>query len=158
MKQFGAYLIAAAALSVLLSLITSFLRESSAKKTVLLLCGAVLTVALLKPILSVRADWIAEAISSVEFRKIEAETEISTRNTEILKSIICEKAEAYILDKAKELGAAVTVHVEAETGKYYPYPAYAEISGTLSAEDRIALTRYMEATLGIPAERQTYLP
>ena len=46
--------------------------------------------------------------------------------------------------------------MEAEGGGDWPVPTAVTITGALTAEQREALTRAIEADFAIPAERQTY--
>ena len=70
-----------------------------------------------------------------------------------MASIIAEQTEAYILDKAGELGLEVTVRVETRTeGNGIPVPWSAELTGAQSE----ALASALETELGIPAERQVW--
>ena len=83
----------------------------------------------------------------------ERQEELADTQTEAMASIIAEQTEAYILDKAGELGAEVTVRVETRTGgDGVPVPWSAELTGAQSE----ALASALETELGIPAERQVW--
>ena len=72
---------------------------------------------------------------------------------EELGKLISQQTEAYILDKAGELGLEVTVRVETRTeGNGIPVPWSAELTGSWSQ----ALASALETELGIPAERQVW--
>ena len=83
----------------------------------------------------------------------ERQEELADTQTEAMASIIAEQTEAYILDKAGELGLEVTVRVETRTeGNGIPVPWSAELTGSWSQ----ALASALETELGIPAERQVW--
>ena len=72
-----------------------------------------------------------------------------------MQAIIEEQAGAYIQDKAQELGIDCQVEVTAQ-GEDYPIPQTVTIRGSLTAEQREALTRAIETDFAIPAQRQIY--
>ena len=66
--------------------------------------------------------------------------------------------EAYIADKAGELGADVQVNVTCdmdETG--FPYPVEVTVTGTLTAEQQSDLSRIIEADFAVVAEQQKFI-
>ena len=124
------------------------------KKVVGLLCGAVMTAALLSPLL--KPDMSAYGLKLSEYR---ADAAALTEEAEELRqcldrSIIEEKLEAYILDKAQNQGAepsAVRVQLRWSTEGFW-YPAGAELGMPYDE----TLSRLLEAELGIPRETQTW--
>ena len=83
----------------------------------------------------------------------ERQEELELAKEEELASVIASRTEAYILDKATQLGQSVTVRVETEAGaEGVPLPSAAEVRGRWSEE----LAAYMERDLGIPRERQVW--
>ena len=120
---------------------------------------ALLTAALLAPVwgsaLPVGAVTQSEidALKARQAESQERQAELADTQTEAMASIIAEQTEAYILDKAGELGAEVTVRVETRTGgDGVPVPWSAELTGARSE----ALASALETELGIPAERQVW--
>ena len=73
---------------------------------------------------------------------------------EALSAIIAEKTEAYIWDKANQLGLDCTVSVAAAPGEGgIPLPESVTVRGRYSGE----LARWLEEEVGIPAEKQIWL-
>ena len=69
-------------------------------------------------------------------------------------TLIESETEAYILDKAARMGLTVRIKVGTEeNSEGVPVPVSAELTGTPSRE----LSRWIEAELGIPVERQVWL-
>lgn len=118
------------------------------------LCGVVMAAALLSPLIGF--DFPDYSLNLSEYRArgdalIGRAEEIS--DTLNRRSIEAE-LEAYILDKAQTLGAAVSaakVTVEWSTEGYW-YPVAAEIEGSYDA----ALSACIEGELGISREAQTW--
>lgn len=74
-----------------------------------------------------------------------------------MKTLIAQKAGAYIVDKGSALGcvcaAKVTVATD-DTG--WPVPWQVEVSGSMTAAQQQALARAIAEDLAIPAERQSF--
>lgn len=117
-------------------------------------CGIVMAAALLSPLIGF--DFPAYSLNLSEYRArgdalIGQAEEIS--GTLSRRSIEAE-LEAYILDKAQTLGAAVAaakVTVEWSTEGYW-YPVAAELEGSYDA----ALSALIEGELGVAREAQTW--
>ena len=85
-----------------------------------------------------------------------ARTGVEVQNREALAAIIKSKTEAYILDKAHELGLDVSADVTVEMESAYPYPAFVQITGAFTPQQQETLTRYIEENLAIGKERQIW--
>lgn len=145
--------ITAAALAA--SLAQSLTPEGTVKKVGKLVCGLVLLLAVLRPVVSLDPaalvpDWAAlEGLT---------QNDAEESGEEALKILIAQKTGAYIVDKGQSLGcrvtrAAVTV---AEDPSGWPVPWSAAITGSWTGEGRQALERAVEEELNIPPERQSY--
>lgn len=126
------------------------------KKIVSLICGFAMITALISPIMSFDFNTFSQYI--VEYKNISDGylIDIEEENENLQRAIIEEESEAYILDKAAVLGiedCSISVGTKkAEESYWYPYKA--ELGGKASESQKQALTAYIEANLGIPAERQ----
>ncbi len=147
------YVISVAAASLVCALVLALPRKGSAGELVKLLCGAFLILTLLKPLsdfelrLPELPQWAGEG------RDIAQEASIAAR--EALEGVIKDQLEAYICDKAKELGfrvqAEVTLSREGD-----PVPQRAVIHGEISPYERLLLEAILEEELGIPKEAQSW--
>ncbi|MCI8813133.1 MAG: stage III sporulation protein AF [Oscillibacter sp.] len=147
------WLTSVVAVTLLLTVAQTLIPEGNIRKIAAFTGGLALLAALLQPVLRTdlsRLELNLDAYSeAVEERQAELE---QARETE-LASVIASRTEAYILDKAAQLGLSVAVRVETETGaEGVPLPAAAEVEGPRSEE----LAAYMERELGIPRERQVW--
>lgn len=116
--------------------------------------GLLLTLALLRPLAAL--PWADLAVEAGSFRAQtrEQEEEYRKNQQEAFSSIIEEKTETYIWDKASELGLACEVSVTAKAGESgVPLPWSATVAGPYSA----ALADWIEKEVAIPAERQIWL-
>ena len=119
------------------------------------ICGVltVLLLVLLRPVLGADLEHLELDFDHYQAAVEERQEELADTQTEAMASIIAEQTEAYILDKAGELGLEVTVRVETRTeGNGIPVPWSAELTGSWSQ----ALASALETELGIPAERQVW--
>lgn len=144
--------ITAAALAA--SLAQSLTPEGTVKKVGKLVCGLVLLLAVLRPVVSLDPaalvpDWAAlEGLT---------QNDAEESGEEALKILIAQKTGAYIVDKGQSLGLQCEARVGvAQDGSGWPVPWEAEISGTWTAEQKKALSRAVEEDLGIPAQRQSF--
>lgn len=138
--------IVVAALAV--ALVQSLTPEGTVKKLGSLAGGMILLLVMLRPVARLEPTALTAAF---EF----SETEMSDVWTERTKTIIEEKASAYIVDKGAELGVSCTARVTArkdENGWAIPWEA--EIEGVWSRSEQTALSRIVAEELAIPEERQ----
>jgi hypothetical protein len=61
------------------------------------------------------------------------------------------------LDKATDLGAAVTASVETDADGDWPYPTAVTVTGDWTDDQRTQLSDWIAAELAIPAERQEWI-
>jgi len=119
-----------------------------------LVCGLLLTLAILRPL--AKLDWQDSMPAGAPLRERAADQAELYREAqqEALSAVIEEKAGAYIWDKANRLGLDCTVAVTAapsESG--IPLPDTVTIRGSYSA----VLARWIEDEVGIPAGKQIWL-
>ena len=142
----GAAMVTAAAMTVT--------PEGKVKKVVVLVCGLMTVIALLKPLAGFDYTGFAKYLTQHENDAEAFSAEIKSENENLTRRIIEERCEAYILDKGKSLGItdlAVTVTaVWSEDG--YWYPAGASLRTNAGTEARGKLGGSIEAELGIPQE------
>ena len=142
MEAVRAWLTSVVLVSVLLSAAQSLIPPGTVRKAAGFTGGLILLLVLLRPVLGADLEHVEER-----------QEELADTQAEAMASIIAEQTEAYILDKAGELGLEVTVRVETRTeGNGIPVPWSAELTGSWSQ----ALASALETELGIPAERQVW--
>lgn len=114
--------------------------------------GLLLTLALLRPLADV--PWGNLALEAGSFQSQDQAEEYRQAQTEALAVVIAEKTEAYIWDKASDLGLACQVTVTTAPGESgIPLPDTVTIRGAYSAD----LAACIAEEVGIPAEKQFWL-
>ena len=147
------YLFSLCAAALLCSLVRALVPKGRMKSICSLLCGVFLAMTALSGL----AGWeLSEELTKMRIAAEEARTGVEIRNREALSAIIKSKTEAYIWDKAQELGLSVSVDVAIEEDGAYPYPAAVQISGQFTEMQRQNLARYIEENLAIGKEQQTW--
>ena len=139
--------------SVLIAAADALLPPGTLRSLFSLTGGVVLLMVLLGPLThadlsALRLDF-SDCVSEVDRRQEELQKEEERQ----LAAGIAERTEAYIRDKAAQLGIDCTVRVEtAPDAAGVPCPSSAALSCSRSA----ALSEILEQELGIPAERQRW--
>ena len=152
MELLRTWILGLAGAALLCAVCTGLTPQGSVKTVQRAVCGVVMSLALVSPLLGL--DFDAYSLHLASYRKQAGE--IAARAEEISDSLsrtyIQEQCRAYILDKARLSGAYVTsASVELRwSGEGVWYPAAAEIEGTY---DR-SLAEKIEEELGIGQENQ----
>lgn len=145
------WLAAVVVVSLLLSVAESLIPEGNIRKIAGFTGGLILLLTLLQPVLRTDLGRLRLDMSDYDREITQRQSVLAEEGKNELVGLIEEKAEAYISDKAKQLGLEITVRVRTEMGADgVPYPAEAELEGPRSQ----ALAAYIEGELGIPPERQ----
>lgn len=132
--------------------------DGRVKKALTIICGAAMCVALISPLADIDMSSYSEALAGF---KLEAESfaeEGESYSKNLNRTIIEDECEAYILDKAKNLGVqldeAEVLAVWSEEG--YWYPSEVSIKGSFSQTQRERLGSFIEAELGISTDKQQW--
>ena len=153
MEAVRAWLTSVVLVSVLLSAAQSLIPPGTVRKAAGFTGGLILLLVLLRPVLGADLGRLELDFDGYQAEISDRQEELAAAQTETLAELIAEETEAYIWDKAGELGVEVTTRVETRTGEDgIPVPWSAELTGQRSG----ALSSYLEAELGIPAERQVW--
>ena len=157
MEGLRQYVISITTAAMICGMIISLLTKSKSLPVIKVLCGLFLTLSVLKPIANINLD---QVISQWDLDHLtQGKSVISTGEeiaNESLAQIITAETEAYILDKAEELGAALQVKVFLKEGTP-PVPDSAIIRGTISPYVKQNLMDMMESDLGIAKEKQRWV-
>ena len=122
-----------------------------------LACGFITVALLVGPLREFDFEEYAFRIGEIRAEGGEYADEAISRGEENIKAVIEQRCEAYILDKAAELGienAAANVSAKITDGGKYPYPYSVELGGEADGEQRKRLNSFIEGELGVPDGRQ----
>lgn len=157
MDSVSAYLLSVTGAAIVCGCICALFPSKSKYHSLLkTLCGIFLTVTIIKPIINFQFTlptgyWtdtssLAENISQEGIQYAQ----------HAQKDIIKQQTEAYILNKAKDLKCSICVEVVLQEVQPYA-PRAVCIQGQISPYGKSQLTHWMETTLNIPAEDQTWI-
>lgn len=129
--------------------------KKSTGKIVRILVGILMTVTLLAPLKTFSFNRIFEYFDDLSANaNTYTEDGKNTAQTKI-EDIIKDRAEAYILDKAKSMGLDVAVEVELNDNN--SVPCGIKITGKVAPYEKGVLRDYIEETLGIAKEKQQWI-
>lgn len=151
------YFLSIVAAAMLVAIAMKLLHDGHIQKIVALAGGCLILICALTPLIRLDFDSISLDFSgylsnqSAELAQMQAESD-----AEVCR-IIIETTQAYILDKAEQIGAVISVEVTPERaeGGYY-YPAMVSVTGVTTASQKRELSAYLRDVLGIPESKQIW--
>lgn len=152
------WLLSILSVSLVCALADALMPPGAVRRVGRMVCGLVLMSAILSPLVDLDLEggsqWLEDYLAAVDQR----ETELAEQVDEGRKAIIAERYEAYILDKAAQLGLSCTVEVECRTEEDgVCLPERVRITGALSAQEKAQLAELLEEELGVAPEEQIYI-
>ena len=151
MDVLNRWILGVTVISLALALAETLVTQEGIRQVLRLAGGVLLLAALLNPVLQLRQEGIGPLSEGQSAQELEQD--YAALRQEQLAAVIAEETEAYISDKAAELGLACEVEVEVEEGEDgLPLPVAVGISIPRHEE----LSRWLETQLNIPAERQIW--
>lgn len=150
------YLLSVSAAALLMSLLLALLPSGHVKQTAKFTGALLVVLAVVAPVVKLNADDLARSIAMLQMEKEQLRTGVEVKNREILAELIKEQSEAYILDKAEELGLTLSVDITLREEGDYPYPIAVTLWGEAAEGDKMLLERIIEQDIGIVRERQEW--
>lgn len=151
------YLISVAAVCLLQTLISTALPESKIKKMAALAGSLLIILTVISPVASLDTESIAGTLSQFILDTEMARTGIEVHQEDLLRDIIKDNCETYILDKASSMGLTLQAEITLSDTEGTPYPTGVKIKGEMTVEQMQKLSRYISEDLGIPADKQEWM-
>lgn len=153
MKQ---WLVSVAAASILSAAALTLCPEGRVRAVTRLVCGIVCALALASPVLQLDITTLSAAMSAYGQAAQTITFDAEEERKMLERTYIEDKCAAYISDKAAALGipdaaASVLARWDEEQLVWYPYET------AVACAENEALSRIIEAELGVPASRQSWL-
>lgn len=151
------WLLSVTAAAILCALADSLMPKGPVKRVGGLVCALVLLAAVIRPVVRLEvggaSEWLQSRLEQTDGQAHQLEGQVD----EQLKIIIQREYEAYIVDKAAQLGAVCQVRVECAPGEEGLYfPRQVTVRGTLTQSQRQELAQCIQTELGVPPAGQTY--
>lgn len=149
-----AYIYSVIVCILIASILTQMVSCSRHKKLIRLICGVYLAISIFRPISQINLTTLWNRSS---LRQFSADTYIAEGKKtaqEARETIIKDACEAYILDKAKTLGAEISIEFSLNEELY---PVFAEIHAETDPAVQRQLQNILTTDLGIPKESQAWI-
>ena len=121
-----------------------------------LLCGIFLTITVVTPLTKLSFSGVNDYISSLSESADSFIADGSAAAHVEIQSIIKRESQAYILDKASQLGLQIAVEVDLDENNH-SIPSGVTITGSFSPYAKEILSTYIANTLGIAREKQVWI-
>lgn len=151
MENIRQYILSVIIAAMICGISVTVVPSKTGKAWIRLLCGLILTITVIKPLSGVIHLDISlfDPEKWVEGESITAQAEKQARDS--MSVIIKERCEAYILDKANELGVSITADVLLSQDAI-PVPVSVTLSGSVSPYLRLKLESIIQEDMGITKE------
>ena len=148
------YLLSVTAACLISVLACALVRQETVKKIARFSSGLLILLVVVLPILSLNMEDVAAVFRS--FRVEYDTTDAAATWQAQLAQHIKQTSEAYIEDKAAQLGATVRVEVTLNDAEY-PQPVHVRIAGIVSLSQRQALAEYIRTAFAVAEEEQEWI-
>lgn len=157
MEALGKYILSVTAAAILFGILQSLIgKKHGSAVLVKLIGGLFLAFTAIAPITEVRIDHLLDSSWSYTAQGNAIATNGLAISQDQLRSIIKEKSEAYILDKALFYNAQLEVDVTLSQDAM-PIPTSVRLQGSISPYTRNAIQQWLQDEMGIPKENQVWI-
>lgn len=151
------WLLGVTAAAILCALANSLMPQGGVRKVGQLACGLVMLAAILRPLVQLQAVSPAQLWETGLVQDAGRLQELGEDRDETMKSLIEEELEAYIVDKAAQLGVSCTPQITCQPGENGVFlPERAVVQGSFTPEQQQALSQVLEEELGVSRDRQSF--
>lgn len=157
MSRLRSYLLSVCAVSLLSSVLPVLLPQGRIRQVIKLSAGVLVMLAVISPIMQLDTERLARSLAMLRMQTEQMQNGIEVGNREILAELIKEDCEAYILDKAEQLGLDLEIEIVMREEGDYPYPVAVTLHGEAAAAERSYMERVIEQDIGIPLEKQEWI-
>jgi len=157
MDQLRGYILSIVAAAAIVGIVCTFVSEKSTAGGVMRMAGGLyLCFVILQPVASFDFSAVT-AFAQQEFLTGEQEAAAGEQNSrEAVRRLIKQETEAYIMDKASQFQADITVDVTLSEAEV-PVPVCATITGTISEAAKSCLEEILDTDLNISKENQIWI-
>lgn len=156
MTDFKSYLIRLTAAAILAALVRRMAPSGASGRATRLAAGILVLLTAFGPLATVDTLKAAEELARGGFSDPLTTEDFAAETNNLLSDLISQEAEAYILDKAGDMGLELEVRVETSVADTYPVPWRVTLRGSPTALQRQTLSQCIAQELGIPEERQEW--
>ena len=152
-----AFILSIIAAAIICALVTKISPEKGLHAAMLkLTCGVFLAFSILYPVTGLRIGKIGNLAAGIEADGAQAVAVGEEHSKKILSSVIKQRTQAYILDKAASLNVQLQVEVTLSDDDI-PVPVAARLEGKISPYAKASLQRILTEDLGMKKEQLTWI-
>ena len=156
MSSVGEYLLRILCVAILCGIVSEIMGKKGISSSLIrLLCGVFLVLSAVSPLTSITLSPLEHLAQGIYREAEDVVADGKQTAQQEYRTVITQKTEAYILDKAQSLGAEVTVRIFLEEGELAA-PQSVAIHGRVSPYAKKVLSNWLTSELGIDAEEQTW--
>jgi stage III sporulation protein AF len=156
-EMIGQWITSITCAAMLAAVLQAFLPQNGVGRVGRLAGGLVLLIATVQPLVSLDYDSLVRDWADISQTEVADTASLEQTNQEALKIIIEQQTEAYILDKAEDLGITCQVDVSydwADDGTVFLSEVH--VVSEASQEELEQLASLIETELGVPRSSQVY--
>lgn len=150
------YILSVICAGFLCGIVQMLFSKSSIETLIKLITGLIITMTVIAPLLQGRDFSLGIYLDQIALDGDHVIAEGERAAAEAVSERIKERTETYVLGKAAELGAVVTVDIELESSTP-PVPVKITISGNVSPYVKRQLSTCLQKELGIPEDSQIWI-
>ncbi len=156
MEGWGEYILADIVTGFFCGILSVFV-PSSFKSWMQFLCGIILTITLIKPFTGIQNMDIPLVSDSIREDGAHLSDEGKKIALDAMADIIRQNSQAYIMDKAAELGVSIDAEVSV-SNEEIPVPVSVILHGDVSPYVRLQVESLIESGMGIAKENIRWIP
>lgn len=156
MTELRGYVLSAVAAACFCGIVLSILPKGSTRELLKLLCGLFLAFTALSPLTRLDLSFAEEFVNRFAGEAAQTAALGEQYSQKQIRDSIKTETEAYILDKANAIGAAITPEVTLSADPV-PIPIGVRICGAISPYARQRLETMLQEELGISKENQLWI-
>lgn len=157
MSFLGKYLLSILACALICGIAMELIGKKSANAVVIrMLCCVFMLLCVVSPLLDIRIGPLSDLTGEIRQEAESISQDGKNMARDHYRAVITQQTQAYILDKAVSLGAEIEVEVSLSEDDNCA-PKAVTIRGRVSPYARGLLSDWLESTLGIQSEEQTWI-
>jgi stage III sporulation protein AF len=156
MQAIREYILSVITAGLLCAIVGKLLNDKGVPATIgKLLTGIIMMISVLAPFAELSADSVLDLKTEYQTISLDAVQRGEKITSDAMQNSISNSLEAYLLDKAQEMGMELQVEVIL-SDDLYPIPVKVIISGIASPYGKKRMSQIIEANLGVMEENQVW--
>lgn len=156
MKAIGTYLMTLTGAALICAFATKMPIKGVNAGILRMICGVFIALVVISPLISIKLESLDTLTDDIWSTASQTTVHGENIAKQAMAELIKEKTQAYILDKAADLGVCLNVIVSVSSDDL-PVPDGVQLAGDISPYAKSVLTEYIEQQLGIDRKEQIWI-